>query len=538
MPEYLSPGVYVEEIATGAVPIEGVSTSTAGFVGQTERGPMQPRLVTSWLDFQRWYGGYIDIAQSFLPYAIQGFFDNGGQRAYIARVTRAGAQGASFGFPAPNQNLTVRASGPGVWGNRVFVRIQNGTQPGTFRLTALYYRTDLLPAQLGPAPAAGVPPRLLVDPFDLNTIADPNRREPDVVEDYDNLRAGPLEANYFLTTINGGSQLLDLPAGQAPGRPNNNGGFDGLLNGNDGAAPPAVVGDYTGNAAAAADQRTGLAALELIDEIALLTVPDEVLIAAITEQVLLQCERLRERFAVLNTASGLGTTGAVVGGAPRNTNYAAVYWPWVRIFDPVTNDTVLVPPSGHVAGVYARTDIERGVHKAPANEDVRGIITRDLSGNRRPLEFTIGKREHDILNPQGINVIRDFRADRRGIRVWGARTRSVDPNWKYVNVRRLFIFLEESIDEGTQWVVFEPNDEPTWARVRRSISNFLIRVWRDGALAGATEEEAFFVKCDRTTMTEDDIVNGRLICYIGVAPVRPAEFVIFRISQKTVEATS
>lgn len=357
-----------------------------------------------------------------------------------------------------------------------------------------------------------------------------------MVEDYDNLSVGALEANYFLTTINGASQLLDLPA-QTPGRPNNNGGYDALMNGGDGAAA-AVIGDYTGNANAAADQRTGLAGLELIDEIALLTAPDEVLIPAITEQVILQCERLRERFAVLNRASGLGTTGAVAGGAPRNTSYAAVYWPWLRIFDPVSNDTVLVPPSGHVTGIYARTDIERGVHKAPANEDVRGIITRDLSGNRRPLEFTIGKRDHDILNAQGINVVRDFRADRRGIRVWGARTRSVDPIWKYVNVRRLFIFLEESIDEGTQWVVFEPNDEPTWARVRRSVANFLIRVWRDGALAGATEEEAFFVKCGRTTMTEDDIVNGRLICDIGVAPVRPAEFVIFRISQKTVEATS
>jgi uncharacterized protein len=535
MPEYLSPGVYIEEIATGAVPIEGVSTSTAGFVGQTERGPTQPRLVTSWLDFRRWYGGYIDTAQSFLPYAAQGFFDNGGQRVYIARVTRAGAVPASFAFQAPNQNLTVRASGAGTWGNRVFIRIQNGTQPGTFRLTALYYRTDLLPAQLGP-PAPPAPPRLLVDPFDLNLTADPNPREPDAVEDYDNLSVGALEANYFLTTINGASQLLDLPA-QTPGRPNNNGGYDALMNGGDGAAA-AVIGDYTGNANAAADQRTGLAGLELIDEIALLTAPDEVLIPAITEQVILQCERLRERFAVLNTASGLSTTGAVAGGAPPNTNYAAVYWPWLRIFDPVSNDTVLVPPSGHVTGIYARTDIERGVHKAPANEDVRGIITRDLSGNRRPLEFTIGKRDHDILNRQGINVVRDFRADRRGIRVWGARTRSVDPNWKYVNVRRLFIFLEDSIDEGTQWVVFEPNDEPTWARVRRSVANFLIRVWRDGVLAGATEDEAFFVKCDHTTMTEDDIVNGRLVCYIGVAPVRPAEFVIFRISQKTMEATS
>jgi phage tail sheath protein FI len=183
-------------------------------------------------------------------------------------------------------------------------------------------------------------------------------------------------------------------------------------------------------------------------------------------------------------------------------------------------------------------DVERGVHKAPANEVVRGIVTRDLKNNNKPLEFTLNKREHDILNPRGVNVIRDFRADGRDIRVWGARTMSSDSMWKYVNVRRLFIFIEQSIDRGTQWAVFEPNSEPTWIAVRTSITNFLRTIWRNGALMGTTQDEAFFVKCDRTTMTQDDFDNGRLICLIGVAPVKPAEFVIFRISQKTIEAES
>ena len=156
----------------------------------------------------------------------------------------------------------------------------------------------------------------------------------------------------------------------------------------------------------------------------------------------------------------------------------------------------------------------------------------------RNLELPITKGLQDVLNPRGVNCIRDFRTDGRGIRLWGARTMSSDPEWKYINVRRLFIFIEGSIDQGTQWVVFEPNDEPLWAQVRRSISNFLIGVWKSGALMGLTQDEAFFVKCDRTTMTEDDIENGRLVCYIGVAPVRPAEFVIFRISQKTLDTTS
>jgi phage tail sheath protein FI len=167
--------------------------------------------------------------------------------------------------------------------------------------------------------------------------------------------------------------------------------------------------------------------------------------------------------------------------------------------------------------------------------EVRDIITTDLPDGGRPLEFMLTKRNQDALNPRGINVIRDFRADNRGIRVWGARTLADDASWKYVSVRRLFLFVEESIDEGTQWVVFEPNDEPTWDRVRRSISNFLTRVWRSGALMGLTADEAFFVKCDRSTMSEDDIENGRLICYVGIAPVRPAEYVILRFSQKTIE---
>ena len=196
----------------------------------------------------------------------------------------------------------------------------------------------------------------------------------------------------------------------------------------------------------------------------------------------------------------------------------------------------MVPPCGHVAGIYARVDVERGVHKAPANEVVRGIVRQRLQSGEEPLSHTLSKHQQDILNPRGINVIRDFRSKGRGIRVWGARTMSSDAEWKYVNVRRLFIFLVQSIDRGTQWVVFEPNDEATWAAVRRAVENFLVTVWRTGALLGTTPDEAFFVKCDRTTMTQDDIDNGRLICLIGIAPVKPAEFVIVRIAHKTLEA--
>jgi phage tail sheath protein FI len=202
------------------------------------------------------------------------------------------------------------------------------------------------------------------------------------------------------------------------------------------------------------------------------------------------------------------------------TKYAAFYYPWIRIVDPVTQTIKTVPPGGHVAGIYARTDIERGVHKAPANEKIAGAVD---------VEFPVTKGDQDILNPKGVNCIRQFRG--RGILVWGARTLSDNTYWKYINVRRLFNYIEESIEEGTQWVVFEPNDERLWARVRATIIQFLTRVWRDGALMGTKPDEAFFVRCDRTTMTQDDIDNGRLICIIGIAPVKPAEFVIFRMTQ-------
>jgi Bacteriophage tail sheath protein len=259
----------------------------------------------------------------------------------------------------------------------------------------------------------------------------------------------------------------------------------------------------------------------------MLVVPDEVTYPQITQNVINQCERLHDRVAIV---SALEAPGAIQNfRPPRDTTFAAFYHPWIEIFDPRLNRARQVPPTGHVAGIIARTDIERGVHKAPANEVVVGATD---------LVTAVTFEDQMLLNPRGVNCIRDFTAQGRGIRLWGARTMSSDPEWIYLNVRRLFLFLEESIDEGTQWVVFEPNDQVLWAKVRRTIENFLVRVWRSGALLGATQDEAFFVLCDRSTMTQDDLDNGRLICLIGVAPVKPAEFVIFRISQKTADAPS
>ena len=536
MPEYLSPGVYVEEVPSGPVPIQGVGTSTTGMVGFTERGPTAVRLVTSWLEYYRWFGGHIAESTSYLPYAVQGFFDNGGQRLFVSRVVRSDADPATLDLPTadPAQELQVRAIGAGAWGNNLFVRIEDEQRPtpggNEFKLTILYYRE--------------APPLPLVDPLDADNVADANRREPTVVEQFEMLGANPTGSRFAITTVNAASQLIQLTWTDLtvpPARPNAVDFANGQLqNGDDGAA--AINGDtYRGDVAQPTDRRTGLAALEAIDEIALLAVPDQAqpLLSAvnrnaITNELVNQCERLKDRFAVLAAERDEGNVQNV--NPLRDSSYAAIYYPWIRVFDPRTADTTLVPPQGHVLGIYARGDNERGVHKAPANEEVRGIITVDLDANRGPLAFRVTKGQHDILNPKGVDVIRDFRASNRGIRVWGGRTMSSDAQWRYINVRRLFIFVEESIDEGTQWVVFEGNYEPTWARVVRSVSNFLTSVWRDGALAGVTPEEAFFVRCDRTTMTPDDIDNGRLIALVGIAPVKPAEFVIFRISQKTIEA--
>lgn len=326
----------------------------------------------------------------------------------------------------------------------------------------------------------------------------------------------------------GPENLVDiLPSGRGePAQRALGGGFDAIATLSD-------VDHYVGADAREPEERTGMQSLRNVEDVSIVSCPGRV-----TEDVqrglIEHCEAMRYRFAVLDGPAPVADTLTDVQRLRQryDTKYAALYHPWLLMSDPYPRNLAEVsmypiPPSGHMMGVYARTDVERGVHKSPANEVVRGI---------RGLRRLINKREHDLLNPKNINVIRDFRQNNRGIRAWGARVITSDSDWKYVNVRRLLIFIEFSIERGTQWVVFEPNAEPLWARVRRTIRNFLTVVWRDGALEGTTTEEAFFVKCDRTTMTQTDIDNGRLICEIGVAPVKPAEFVIFRIGLWTAHA--
>jgi hypothetical protein len=294
--------------------------------------------------------------------------------------------------------------------------------------------------------------------------------------------------------------------------------------------------EYIGNRSDDPDVRTGLQSLRNIDEISIVACPGRTS-ARLQGELIAHCELMKYRFAVLDGPQPPGDTlsDAQFQRQQHDTKYAALYHPWLLISHPFPDSIsdipdYPVPPSGHTCGVYARTDIERGVHKSPANEVVRGITG---------LQRILNKGEQDILNPSpvNINVIRDFRPNNRGLRVYGGRVITSDPDWKYVNVRRLVLFIEQSLDNGLQWITFEPNSEPLWARVRRSIESFLTVVWRNGALEGTKPEEAFFVKCDRTTMTQADIDNGKLICIVGVAPTKPAEFAIIRLGLWTSDAS-
>lgn len=522
MPEYLSPGVYVEEIEIGAKPIEGVSTSTAGFLGLTERGPTEVQLVTGFAQFQRLYGGF--VKDCYLPYTIDGFFRNGGQRCFIGRIVRTNAKAAEL----TKGSVTFQAVGEGKWGERVAIRIENATisdpkDTTLFKLTVAYW-SKTLPNLFIPSPPEDSN-RLLRKR--LETATSP-------VEVYDNLSLNPDSPDFCEKKINGTSNFIKATVkDKNETRPTNTELSAVLLecleNGSDGDGTKPDRDDFLGDLTAEPGKKRGLTAFADIDEISIINIPDLHLIpisqrGALIDDVLSQCETLKDRFAIFEASDDDPNYKKIdqVGWSSwsRPSKYGAFYYPWVKIFDPVTQLPKSIPPGGHIAGIYARTDQERGVHKAPANEVVRGATDVDI---------LVTKGDQDILNPKGINAIRVFPG--RGIRVWGARNMILDSLWKYINVRRLFIFLEESIDEGTQWVVFEPNNEKLWDRVRQTITQFLTRVWRDGALMGTTPEQAFFVKVDRTTMTQDDIDNGRLIVMIGVAPVKPAEFVIFRIAQ-------
>ena len=515
-PTYLSPGVYVEEVDKGSKPIAGVGTAVAAFVGLTQKGPVNTAtLVTNWTQFVEGFGDFIE--GSFMAHSVYGYFNNGGGRCYIVRVGASEDGGA-------DASPTAVAALPSA----------SDAALETLQITALGAAdagSDISVEVTDPTPEEGAEPN--PDLFNLTV-----RRGGQAAETFENLSLGRgRNVRNVVTIVNEQSQLIRVTLLETAGalslgerRPRT-----GTYN----LAMPAATStavtelaprDFEGDAA----QRTGMGGLEAADDITMLCAPDLMSayqsglidlegVQAVQTAMITHCERMGDRVAILDAPPGMKPQEIQnwrVNIANYDSSYAALYYPWIKVFDPVAGKSIAVPPSGHVAGIWARNDTTRGVHKAPANEVVGGAID---------VEFQITRGEQDGLNPVGINCIRAFPG--RGIRVWGARTLSSDPAWRYLNVRRLFNMVEKSIDNGTQWVVFEPNDFALWQRINRGVTAFLNTVWRSGALFGATPSEAFYVKCDDETNPPEARDLGMVTVEIGIAPVKPAEFVIFRISQ-------
>jgi phage tail sheath protein FI len=620
MPEYLTPGVYLEETSFRSKSIEGVPTSTFGMAGRTRYGPvpcifstaagnhfaqvLKPTLIGSFTEYERAFGGLgddgtLDGNPLYLAHNARMFFENGGQRLYVARVFSF-AQKADGSIDTDKNFAKVAIGNAGTWYAR-----WPGSAGASISVTVRFRRgknilvgSGTTVALKGVAPGAGVeqvPDRTNI-PKDSGPSAVPPvpasvkivGRTPDGKLGYDpgggavvppsDIAPGAICHITLDVEVKMGDGRLDTYTGLelGGGHPRaidnvlhpetptdelslvwfernpaatdadvlaalvkDNGNALFLSGGDDGEpfSTEALKGEES-DPDDAKKAAKGLAALDEIDDIAIVAAPD---IAALppaaqkeaVDAVIAHCEDNRYRIGIIDPPDSYTSISGIRDfRAQFDTKYAAMYYPWVDVLDPTAkNDpgappaTVALPPSGFAAGIYARSDVERGVHKAPANEVMLGM-------SRFRTNVTYDRQA--VLNPEGINALRFFPG--RSNRVWGARTMSSDPEWKYVNVRRLFIYLEHSIDKSTQWAVFEPNNERLWANIRQTIEDFLTVVWKTGALMGTKPEEAFFVRCDRTTMTQNDLDNGRLICLIGVAPTYPAEFVIFRIGQWTASA--
>lgn len=578
MPEYLAPGVYVEETSFRAKSIEGVSTSTTAFVGPTRKGPTTgtPELITSFGDFERIYGGFENLEFSggtvtnYIANAVKNYFDNGGRRLFVARVATGGeaAESALVGDGATDDErirFVARSAGAVGNGNVTVEVVQvEATRAGmrsapngallidgadTYRKRgADWVRSDntefiysiadddwvdsgstSIPAASSNAAEFATLNLLVVDADgndtfyeNLGMVSGHPRFVGDILAETPGRRIDQLE-NTFAIVI--GSAVGDF-------------GLHTILSAV--TAPIPLTGGTDGSEPNANAYTDPLAALASIDDISIIAAPGyssfrRAAREGIQDALITHAEARRAyRIAVLDTPQAQTPTAAVSVKSRIDSSYAALYHPWIFASNPLAqpgNESIpreiLLPPSGFVCGIYARNDNTKGVSKSPGNETVRGALR---------FETDISFAEQELLNPRGVNCLRFFPG--RGNRLWGARTTSSDPEWKYVGPRRYFLYLEHSIDRSTQWAVFENNGPQLWANVRESVASFLYNEWVSGALLGANPDEAFFVRCDRTTMTQNDLDNGRMICLIGVAALKPAEFVVFRIGQKTADARS
>ena len=559
--DYFAPGVYVEEVDRGSRPIEGVSTSVAGFIGFTEeiRGGAEifkPMLVTSWTQYLEYFArgnsnGFTDF-DAYLPFAVRGYFLNGGGRCY---VTSIGTQLPSVNRDKTNRQAPLSEIPRG--GNRPSLNLAIKPEHfdnGTITVEILNGQPRALPPARDNNEENGFENDGLQQVEDLELLHNPAEffslkicRDDQVLEEYDHLSMDPnpqTQAATYVVEALKDSEYISIGDIAQPGLPLTR----RPLNGEYELVPPAPISTpqkFAREVEGDRSDRTGVMGIFEIDEITMICFPD---LMKLHEAEILNLDQVH---GVMETMISM-SEGSIDGGMPGPTNrmvvldppsdrvkpqdvvnwldefgrrsmFGALYYPWVKVPNPgKAGRSILVPPSGHMMGVWGRTDESRGVYKAPANEVPRGITG---------LAYDINFREQELLNPLGINCIRKF--PNRGIRIWGART-LVEPDkteWRYISVRRLISYIERSIEAGTQWAVFEPNDERLWTQVRYCAMNFLERIWREGALFGATPEQAFYVKCDAENNTPETMTLGRLYIDVGVCPVRPAEFVVFRISQ-------
>ena len=513
MPTYLTPGVYVEEIPSANKPIEGVGTAVAAFVGLAPGGPVNtPMRISNWSQFAKLFGDPTNpdngpfMEGSYLAHSVYGFFQNGGSLCWIIRV------GAQDGVPAARAALPA-ANDKDVEALRAIAK--DGVE-GPIKLEIT---EDPISGEAKEGSGEG---KEAPEPTYTIVVEAGSERE-----EYPGVTLKKGRAN-VATKVNAASKLITIEeTGAALPEVR-------VATGSYTLSPPAMAGeeidasDFEGDVS----RRRGMGGLAALDEVTMVVMPDIMNLNGdgaqmrdLQGKMIAHCENAGDRMAILDPPPNLLPQDILewrMNTAGYDSKMAALYYPWIEVMDPLTRRPMMMPPSGHIAGVWCRVDDSRGVHKAPANEVILGA---------NGLSFQVTQAEQGALNKVGINCIRAFPG--RGIRIWGARTLSSDPEWRYINVRRLFNYISESIMEGTQWSVFEPNDQRLWTSLRISASNFLNRVWRSGALFGSTPAQAYYVKCDAETNPPEVIEAGQVVCEIGIAPVKPAEFVIFRLSQFT-----
>lgn len=475
MASYLRPDVYVERVASGAEPIQAQGTAVAGFVGIARRGEIgEATLVTSWTEFTEKFSKGLDtpfMADSDLAYAVYGYFQNGGGTAFIVRTASETAERASVLIPAEN-GIKIYAKDEGTWGNKLSMKVTSTQENG-------------------------------VDIFNVEVSLDD-----EVVETFEGLTNDITDENYYLPIINSDSKFITVPTG---GLQVGEGAFSEGKDGIDDITDADFLGER------------GLKALDKAEAVTIVAIPGQTSMA-VQKGILDYCSGRKDCFGIVDIGLGRTPTEALEDKAEIGGSYGAVYYPWGKVVDPIGRGKLrLTPPSGHIAGVYARTDSERGVYKAPAGTEavVRGFVE---------MERSLSDGEVELLNAKAVNCI--MSKPNKGIVVWGARMATPDKDRFYVSDIRLDIMIEGSLYEGTQWSIFEPNDEKLWSSLTAQVKAFLYNLWVDGALFGTTPEEAYFVKCDEELNSQEVRDAGKVIVEVGYAKKKPAEFTIIRITQK------